>query len=220
MRISDVLRALRPEFPGVSHSKLRFLEEQGLIEPVRGTSGYRQYSASDVERLRFVLVEQRDRYLPLKVIKDRLADLDAGTATAHPGPRLASTDESGEAATRFTRDSLISTTGASAELVESLVAAGVLKPSPAGYFETWSADVVVIAGSLAEYGIEARHLRSLRTAAERHVGLVHQVSAPWRGQQSGSSRAHAESVATEVGELLTRLHTTWVREGVADLTSS
>ena len=89
MRISDVLRALRAEFPHVSHSKLRFLEEQGLIEPVRTASGYRQYSPADVERLRFVLVEQRDRYLPLKVIKDRLAALDAGTDAETLAPRLA-----------------------------------------------------------------------------------------------------------------------------------
>lgn len=89
MRISDVLAALQLEFPAVTPSKLRFLEEQGLVEPVRTPSGYRQYSPADVERLRFVLRQQRDRYMPLKVIGERLAALDAGEE-GEPTPGRAS----------------------------------------------------------------------------------------------------------------------------------
>ncbi|MGO1289029.1 MAG: MerR family transcriptional regulator, partial [Cellulosimicrobium funkei] len=81
-----------------------------------------------------------------------------------------------------------------------------------------SLDVVVLAAGLADYGIEPRHLRSLRTAADRHVSLVQQVVSPWRGQQSPSARAHAGTVASEVGELCAQLHTVFVRQGVDDLT--
>lgn len=221
MRISDVLRALRTEFPHVSHSKLRFLEEQGLIEPVRTPSGYRQYSPADVERLRYVLVEQRDHYLPLRVIKDRLAALDAGTDTEAPVPRLATADgDPGPASVRrrYTVESLAAAGGVERELVDGLVEAGVLRPTAGGQLDAHALDVVVLAAGLAEYGIEPRHLRSLRTAADRHVSLVEQVVAPWRSQQSASARAHADTLATEVGELCARLHTVFVRQGVDDLT--
>ena len=221
MRISDVLRALRTEFPNVSHSKLRFLEEQGLIDPVRTPSGYRQYSPADVERLRFVLVEQRDRYLPLKVIKDKLAALDAGTDAEGLVPRLATTDGDPGSATirqRYTVDALVSAAGVERALVEGLIEAGVLRQAPGGQLDAHALDVVVLAAGLAEYGIEPRHLRSLRTAADRHVSLVGQVVAPWRSQQTASARAHAGTVAGEVGEMCSRLHTVFVRQGIDDLT--
>ncbi|GII99090.1 MerR-like DNA binding protein [Sediminihabitans luteus] len=223
MRISDVLAGLRADFPGVSHSKLRFLEEQGLIDPVRTASGYRQYSPADVERLRFVLTEQRDSYLPLKVIKERLAELDAGTAVAGPAPRLAAPAEPGEDVDalplRFTVESLAGTAGVETAFVDALVDAGVLHKSAGGQLDAACLEVVRIAASLAEHGIEPRHLRSLRTASQRHVSLVEQVVAPWQRQQTPSARAHAGTVAAEIGEMCARLHTVWVRQGVADATS-
>ncbi|MEK8228987.1 hypothetical protein NKG05_28070 [Oerskovia sp. M15] len=90
---------------------------------------------------------------------------------------------------------------------------------PGGQLDAWSLEVVRIAAALSEYGIEPRHLRLLRTSADRHVGLVEQVVAPWRSQQSASARAHAGALAGEVGELFAKLHTVWVRQGVGDLTS-
>jgi DNA-binding transcriptional MerR regulator len=205
----------------VSHSKLRFLEEQGLIDPVRTASGYRQYSPADVERLRYVLVEQRDRYLPLKVIKENLAALDAGTAAEGIVPRLATADgDPGSAAVRqrYTVDALVSAAGVDRALVDGLIEVGVLTQAPGGQLDAHALDVVVLAAGLAEYGIEPRHLRSLRTAADRHVSLVHQVVAPWRSQQTASARAHAGTVAGEVGEMCSRLHTVFLRQGIDDLT--
>ena len=183
MRISDVLRALRTEFPGVSHSKLRFLEEQGLIDPERTASGYRQYSPADVERLRYVLLEQRDRYLPLKVIKENLAALDAGETVENPALRLASSGGETEGATvrrRYTVASLAEAADVDVALVEGLISAGVLRQAPGGQLDAWSLEVVQLAAALAEYGFEPRHLRLLRTSADRHVGLVEQVVAPDR----------------------------------------
>ncbi len=219
MRISDVLAQLGPQFPSISHSKLRFLEEQGLIDPVRTPSGYRQYSPADVERLRFVLTEQRDSYLPLKVIKERLAAMDAGEPAPGPAPRLAdgAAEDGHSSRRRWTAESLAGATGTQAAFVEQLVTAGVLSPGAGGWFDPGAPDVVRIAARLAEYGIEPRHLRSLRTSADRQVSLVDQLVAPYRKQQTPSARAQAATLGSEVGELLTRLHTAWVRQGVADL---
>ena len=221
MRISDVLAALRIEFPAVTNSKLRFLEEHNLIEPVRTPSGYRQYSPADVERLRYVLREQRDRYLPLKVIGEKLDALDAGADDAMvPRARLATEDgvahrPSGSG--RLTAAALAEDASVAPELVDELVMAGVLRPGPGGRFDPWAREIAVLAGALGEYGIDARHLRAFRAAAERQVDLIDQVVAPLRGQTSVSARAHAGTVAAELGELCARLHTTLVRAGVADV---
>lgn len=218
MRISDVLTALRPEFPGVSHSKLRFLEDQGLIEPVRTGSGYRQYSPADVERLRYVLVEQRDSYLPLKVIKERLQELDEGQAEHAPGPRVAGTPQDASPS-RYTSASLAAAAGVEESFVEELVSAGVLRRSPGGQHDAASLEILRLAATLSEYGVEARHLRSLRTASDRHVSLIQQIVAPWRSQQTTTARAQAGTMATEAGETFSRLHRAWVREGISDITS-
>jgi DNA-binding transcriptional MerR regulator len=221
MRISDVLGSLQPEFPAVTNSKLRFLEEQGLVEPVRTAAGYRQYSPADVERLRFVLRQQRDRYLPLKVIADQLSSLDAGDEGEVPPLTLATRNGVRHApaiAGRWSASALAADSGVAEEFVVELVEAGVLRPGPRGHFDLWAREVVVLAAALGEHGIDARHLRAFRTAAERQVDLVDQVVAPWRGQHAASSRAHAGTLAAEVGELCSQLHTALVRAGVAELT--
>jgi len=219
MRISDVLTALGSDFPAVSHSKLRFLEEQGLVTPVRTPAGYRQYSPADVERLRYVLRQQRDRYLPLKVIREQLADLDAGRSSEGLTPHLAAQD--GEiphagADEPDTVDSLALDLGLEVTFVTGLVDAGVLTLTDR-HLEPSAREVVRIAASLAEHGIDARHLRSFRQAADRQVDVVEQLVAPWRSQRSPSARARAGTVAAEVGELCAQLHTALVRGGVAQL---
>lgn len=218
MRISDVLADLGADFPTLTPSKLRFLEEQGLVEPRRTAGGYRQYSPADLERLRFVLRQQRDRYLPLRVIREQLAALDAGEATSAVTPRLATADGERPARPgRTTAASLAAETGADPELVAGLVEAGVLRPDRSGHLEPWARDVVVLAVGLAEHGIEPRHLRVFRSAADRQVEVVAQIVAPLRGQRAVAAQAHAQTVAAEVGELCGRLHTALVRAGVAEL---
>ena len=210
MRISEVLAALTPEFKNVTHSKLRFLEEQGLIHPVRTQAGYRQYSLADVERLRFVLSEQRDSYLPLKVIKERLAAMDSGDEPGPPpGARLAGAP----APAAVTRESVAATTGASLELIDSLVASGLIT-ADGDHLEPGAVDVVLLASKLGEHGIEARHLRPLRAAAERQVNLVEQLVAPRRRLTTTAAAAEAATLASEVGELLARMHLYWVRTGI------
>jgi len=230
MRISDVLRALRDDFPSISHSKLRFLEEQGLVEPVRTAAGYRQYSAADIERLRFVLVEQRDRYLPLKVIKDRLAELDAGEielgrpASRESGAR--GRPERVPAAREEARAASSSPASARAEardeeatgaLVDGLTSAGLLRPGPDGRLDDAAAEILRTAAALGRYGIEPRHLRSMRTAVDRQVALAAQVVAPLRTQQSPAAHVRADETADEIRDLFVRLHAAWLRQEIADL---
>jgi len=224
MRISDVLAELGTDFPTLTPSKLRFLEEHGLVEPRRSTGGYRQYSRADVERLRYVLRQQRDRYLPLKVIGEQLEALDRGQTAEPLTPRLAATDgerTSAPPAGRMSMEAVAEAAHVTPELVAELVEAGVLTPGPTGHLDPWAYDVVLAAAALAEHGVQARHLRSFRAAADRQVSVVEQIVAPLRGHRTVSNQthqAHAASVAAEVGELCGALHTAMVRAGVAGLT--
>ncbi len=220
MRISDVLSQLGGDFPALTPSKLRFLEEQGLVTPRRTAGGYRQYSAADVERLRFVLRQQRDRYLPLRVIADQLAELDAGTVIEPLVPRLVTA--AGErtppiAASRYTVAALSEATGTGVDLIGELIDSGVLSVDRSGYLDGQALEVVRVAGALAEHGVEPRHLRPVRSAADREVAIAEQVAAPLRGQRAVAAQAHASSVAEEIGELFARLHAALVRAGVDGL---
>lgn len=226
MRISDVLRNLKAEFPAVSHSKLRFLEEQGLIDPVRTASGYRQYSAADMERLRFVLIEQRDRYLPLKVIKEKLAALDQGQVpgTSSPGPRLAAADGLSPAqAAAIEFEGLAGATGVSQDIIDEMVAAGLIRSaerSSAGFALksdlTFEKEIVRVAATLREYGIDWRHLRSMRAAADRQLAIIDQAVAPLNAKQSTAAQGAAQAQAAEIGELCAQLHTLWMRKGTSE----
>ena len=219
MRISDVLAALQLEFPAVTTSKLRFWEEQGLVQPVRTSAGYRQYSPADVERLRYVLRMQRDRYMPLKVIAEHLAALDAGLDDEAPSrARLASRDgETTGPSSRWTVEQLAGEAGVEPAFVAELMTAGVLRTGPLGALDLYARDVVLAAARLAEHGIDARHLRPFRAAADRQADLVEQVVAPVRGQRSASSRARAATLAAELGELCTQMHAALVRAAVSGL---
>lgn len=202
-RIGAVLDALREEFPDVSISKIRFLEAEGLLTPQRAPSGYRLYADHDVERLSFVLRAQRDRFWPLKVIREALDGMDRGLsvdlgapAGATPEPPAVTTDPDLPAAeslrdavdARLTLAELARTSGASRELIDELVSYSMLRADKDGHFSGQSARIASAAADLGRFGIEARHLRVFRTAAEREVGLVDYAAA-------GASSPDAASVA-------------------------
>lgn len=227
MRISDVLAMLKSEFPAVTHSKLRFLEDQGFINPVRTNSGYRQYSAADIERLRFVLTEQRDRYLPLKVIKSKLDDLDSGVVEGDSplGPRLATTHGLTPVQAAVAEFSDVArVAGVSQEFVDELLQAGVLR-SHAGVrsesdlvqFIKHDVEIVQLAHALTQFGIDWRHLRSMRAAADRSVALIDQSVAHLMGRSNAGAQGEAETVRKELAEVLAQLHTVWLRDGVEEL---
>ncbi len=221
MSIGAALSILKSEFPAVTLSKIRFLEDQELVSPHRTHSGYRTYSAADVERLRFVLAAQRDSFLPLKVIRERLAELDAGASQAPtPGARVVSEDGElivNEERSRYTAEQLAHECGQTPEQIQELVAGGLLVADAGGKFPAALVPVAKAAAELAEHGIEARHLRALRTAAERQVDIISQVIAPVASVRSGPSsagaRAKAQSMAGDLAESFATLHTALVRAG-------
>ncbi|UFU08238.1 transcriptional regulator FtsR [Ruania halotolerans] len=223
MNISGALSVLKREFPAISVSKVRFLEDQGLVSPHRTPSGYRRYSLADVERLRFALAAQRDSFLPWKVIRERLTELDAGGAEL-PAPGARVVTEDGEllaapsASGRLTTDQVAEQAGCSVERVVALAGAGLIIADASRKFPAGVVAIVRLADELAEYGIDDRHLRTLRSAADRQLDLVEQIVAPVRSQRTGpsasGSRAKAHTMAADLARSLTALHTALLKSGI------
>ncbi|WP_207783809.1 MerR family transcriptional regulator [Micromonospora globispora] len=226
MSIGEVLAQLRVEFPDTTISKLRFLEAEGLVEPQRTAAGYRKYSWDDVARLRFVLTAQRDQYLPLRVIRDQLAEWEAsGSAPGRQRPTLVAVGPGGEvpgrdaesaesSEVRLGRADLIARSGIAESTLAELERLGVLVSDPPGWYD---ADALIIAravAGLAAYGLEPRHLRGYRTAADREVGLFAQLVAPLARQSDPAARARAAETARELVALSQQLHAALVRVGL------
>lgn len=229
MSIGELLGQLRGEFSDITVSKIRFLEAEGLVEPDRTASGYRKFSRDDLARLRYVLAAQRDHYLPLRVIKEHLAALDRGleppdTALAAPrAPRaLFSADgaPTGEdfaadaSHVQLSRDELLAESGLDADQLRQVEQYGLLAKSHTGYYDGDALVVAVTVAAMAEYGLEARHLRAFRTGADREVGLFEQVVAPVAHQRGPDARARADETVRELAALSVRLHATLVKIGL------
>jgi DNA-binding transcriptional MerR regulator len=224
LSIGEVLSKLRLDFSDITISKIRFLESEGLIEPQRTPSGYRKFTNSDLERLRFVLLAQRDQYLPLRVIKENLDALDRGLvpATTIGGvatPRLATNNgeladfANDEQDLRLTRNELISSAQISDEQLTEIESYGLITIRGRHY----DSDALVIAKtivSISAFGIGARHLRAFKTAADREIGLVEQVTTPIRSQKGSEAKAKADEVEKEIASLSIKLHASLVRAGL------
>jgi DNA-binding transcriptional MerR regulator len=227
MSIGSVLDQLRGEFPDVTISKIRFLESEGLITPQRSPSGYRRFSRADCERLRFVLTAQRDRYLPLKVIKEQLEEIDRGPQSdAQAGARLLSsaknwvapaTDFSQGGGGRLSRDTLLERTGVDSAFVTELCDNGLLVPGPRGFFDEDAVRLVAAAASLAHFGLQARHLRAFKVSAEREAGLVAQIAGPIAKGKGTGARDRAEEMVREIAALSVTLHTQLVKQAVREV---
>lgn len=227
LSIGEVLSKLRGDFPDITISKIRFLESEGLIEPQRTPSGYRKFTSRDLDRLRYVLMAQRDQYLPLRVIKENLDALDRGLEPAANGvaaPRatlgiatidgeIAPSTFAEQSEMRLSREELLSASALSeAQLVE-LESFGLITLRGRHY----DGDALAVAKAVAEmsaFGIEARHLRSFKTAADREIGLIEQVITPFTRQKSSEAKARAEEVQKEMAALSVRLHSSLVRSGL------
>ncbi|MEV4789966.1 MerR family transcriptional regulator [Streptomyces tuirus] len=217
MSIGAVLNALRDEFPEVTISKIRFLESEGLIEPQRTPSGYRKFSAHDVERLGHVLRMQRDHYLPLKVIREHLAAMERGEAVQLPvvgrqrdGASVPEPPE-GPTAARIGRDELLAAVGVEQQELKEWESYGLLTPLEDGAYDAEAVTVALLVVELGRFGIEPRHLRAMKAAAEREAGLVDQVVAPLRRHRNPQTRAHAEARTKELAGLTVKLHAALVR---------
>lgn len=235
LSIGAVLAQLRPEFPDVTISKIRFLESEGLVCPGRTSSGYRQFAPADVERLKFVLAAQRDRYLPLKVIKEQLDAADEGR---WPGaPRLVSTlaapegtgraprasavlDELRSAGPdiRMTKEEFLREVGIDNATLAELEQYGLVKPGAAGFYNPDAVLVARTVKTMTEFGIEPRHLRAFRASADREVGLLEQIVTPLQRQHDPDARARAEEVVRELAALSVTLHTLLVKAGLRAVT--
>ncbi|MEV1177875.1 MerR family transcriptional regulator [Nonomuraea sp. NPDC049784] len=202
MSIGEVLALLRGEFPDVTISKIRFLEGEGLIEPERSPSGYRKFTHLHVEQLRFILTEQRDHYLPLRVIKDRMAE-------SFGRPRAV--QEKREV--RLSRAELLEAAGIDEETLAELEDYGLLAPVARRYDEE-ALNVARSVGALAQFGLHARHLRAVKAAAERECGLVEQTVAPILKRRAPGAIGEADEVARELSALLLDLHASLVRSGI------
>jgi DNA-binding transcriptional MerR regulator len=229
MSIGEVLANLRPDFPDVTISKIRFLETAGLVEPSRTPSGYRKFSPHDLDRLRYVLTAQKDHYLPLKVIKDHLDAMDRGLeppALGPSGPRVprALTSvpvgptpgdfECEPTDARLSRAELLAETGLREVELKQLESFGLLTSRPGGFFD---ADAVLVGATIAEmsrFGLEARHLRAFKSAADREVGLIEQVVTPLARQRNPEARARADEAVRELAALSVRLHAALVKTGI------
>jgi DNA-binding transcriptional MerR regulator len=226
LSIGEVLSKLRGDFPDVTISKIRFLESEGLIEPQRTPSGYRKFTASDLDRLRYVLLLQRDQYLPLRVIKENLEALDRGLepaangGVASPRPALASIDGDSSPESfvhtsdmRLSRDELLKASGLTDTQLVDLESYGFVALRGRHY----DSDALSVAKSVAEmagFGIETRHLRSFKSAADREIGLIEQVITPIIRQKSADSKARAQEVQKQIASLSVRLHASLVRAGL------
>jgi len=215
LSIGQVLARLTPEFPDLTPSKLRFLEERGLVRPARTESGYRKFCQQDLERLRLILTMQRDRYLPLVVIKSYLDDVDAGRGPVLPG----STAEHGPSmlpsGRRLSRDELIRDAGATPMLLQDAVSASVITPG-----ETFGDDTLAVLKALVELqrcGIEPRHLRGFRVAAERELGLIESALVPVSRRNDASSRARAAELAVEIAGQLEIVRGSLIRSALGRL---
>ncbi len=216
LSIGQVLAKLSPDFPDLTPSKLRFLEEQRLVSPSRTESGYRKFSPADVDRLRFILTMQRDHFLRLKVIRGYLDDIEAGRtpsllATGTVPTSILMTER------RYTRAELAREAGASPALLSDAISASLLVAA-----ETYGDEGLQVLRALVELqrsGIEPRHLRGFRAAAERELGLIESALIPVSRRNDPSSRAQAAELAREIAGQLEVVRSSLIRSALGKLQS-
>ncbi|MFN6550915.1 MerR family transcriptional regulator [Mycolicibacterium septicum] len=235
MSIGAVLDLLRGDFPDISISKIRFLEAEGLVTPQRTASGYRRFTAYDCARLRFILTAQRDQYLPLKVIKAQLDAQPDGelpqAGSAYGVPRLVPVSEGGDGSAdgaagvsavappqvRLSREDLLARSGIDDETLGALVRNGIITAGPAGLFDEHSVVIAQCARALGDYGVEPRHLRAFRSAADRQSDLIAQIAGPVGKAGKAGARDRADDLAREVAALAITLHTSLIKSAVRDV---
>ena len=247
LSIGEVLELLKEEFPDITISKIRFLESQGLLDPERTPSGYRKFYDPDVERLRWILQQQREHFLPLKVIKERisspepevlspvLAPEPAVPATqsperqsrppsehARPGA-AASSLISGISSVSMTMLELASAAGVEVSALQELERYGLLAGRAMGgttYYDEESLVVARLAAGMARHGVEARHLRMYKTSAEREASTYEQVILPLLKQRNPTARRQAVDTLEDLARLGEGLHSAFVRAALRNYADS
>ncbi len=220
--IGEVINVLRPEFPDITVSKIRFLESKGLVRPDRSASGYRMFSDDDVQRIQYILSEQRDHYLPLKVIKSKL------TAWEH-GEESPITPESGPPPEAYFSSSGVSlnvseisrSSGLSREQLSEVVEEGILVPTelPDGSYSFTDADLQIARAvhRLLARGLEPRHLRPLRLSADRQVDLLGQLVAPLLRHRNPDNQRRSSEILADTAQASALIQETMVRSRLRKL---
>ncbi|MGN6251604.1 MAG: transcriptional regulator FtsR [Marmoricola sp.] len=234
LTIGQAIAGLKQEFPDedIRESRLRFLESEGLLKPERTPSGYRKYSQGDMERLRYIITMQRQYHLPLRVISEHLDAIDRGleppatyaapsvpaTALATDGMPRPESFRMPAADVRISRRELLKTADIDEALLEQLETFGLVRLRPgARHYDSDAVIVATVAGALAAYGVEPRHLRAFRTAADREIGLVEQVVSPIRRSREDGAEGRAAQAIDDIAALSVRLHAALVRTGLRSL---
>lgn len=211
LTIGEVINLLRDDFPEISVSKVRFLENQGLVAPARSPSGYRQFGKRDIDRLRFILQQQRDHFLPLKVIKAKLTDWERGEDVEHdqrrPQERYLEPSEEHIAEAEFLRR-----TGLEGNQLDELESHGLLRRETDGGFDADDLAVAREARLLFDLGLEGRHLRLLRLGADREADVLRQLSAPLRRNTSPEAKARALDMLSTAAKSFEAIHFRLLRQ--------
>ena len=194
--IGHVLAELNKDFQDLSPSKLRFLEEQGLVSPQRTASGYRKFTQLDIERIRIVLELQRDQYLPLKVIRAYLAELDEGKQPSLPSGASVNPQHLRQARSKsFSKIELIAETAITDALIAEAQDVNLIGVEP---FETKDVEIARAIVHLQRFGIAPRHLRGLKASADREIGIIEGVVAPVLSKSDTANRSRAAHYAAEI----------------------
>ncbi len=206
---------MNPEFPDLTPSKLRFLEEQGLVTPQRTESGYRKFTDLDIERIRIVLELQRDQYLPLKVIRSYLAELDEGKQPTLPGVASVNSAHLRQAkGKRFSRIELIAETAITDALISEAQDVSLLGEEP---FDLAALEIARAVVHLQRFGIQPRHLRGLKASTDREIGIIEGVVAPVLGKNDTSSRSRAAHYAAEIENQFSAIRSELMRAAISKL---
>lgn len=225
--IGKVLEELNAEFPDLTISKIRYLEDQGLLEPERTAAGYRKFAYSDVERLRFILHAQDEMFWPLSHIRQVLDDMDRGVvpntalsstvrvpylSLADDGLPTPETFVAPPSSVRLSRAELLDSAGVDEQTLDAIEEFGLIKRRPSQtYYDGEALSIASIVGELAQLGLEPRHLRIFRAAADREISLFEQVVTP--RARSLDSEAADKTIAS-LAALSVRLQTVLVRNGL------
>ncbi len=207
LSIGEVIDLLRDEFPDVSVSKIRFLESQGLVAPARAESGYRQFAGEDLKRIRYILTQQRDHFLPLKVIKSKLTLWERGEDSGADSETVPPEDLLETEGAPLTRADLLRRSGLSDSDLDTLTDHGLL--APVGDSTVFPPDALTVAMEcrrLLDVGLEARHLRTVRLAAEREAELLRQLTAHLLSSGAAEARARARDLLAACTDSVQALH--------------
>lgn len=219
--IGAVVNLVSGEFPATTVSKIRFLEEKGLLHPHRTASGYRKYSRADIERIRFILTQQRDSYAPLQVILEQMQALDAGhDIEPIPAARLVASAGKIVSATgqqSVTAREIRDLTGITEEALDEYVRLGLITANLEGRFPARTVRVVATLTQLSQAGMPPRLLRSVRQSAERSADIIDQAVMSRQNRERPGEKERRRAQASDLAELFSTLYTEFLSIGVDSL---